>query len=170
MYRYGDVEAALAAIHDIPEAGMGAFKGRLIHFQRIGLGPGNPGRGKKIEYTLEDVLTWAFCLELSEFGVDPKQIQAIYQWSSLAINIGLYGKSEGDDVFFIVTPNIMSHALNGTAHEAPISNLAVSADQVHEQMIVVRASKVDVAKIGRAMVINLSRLRRLVLGRLDIED
>ena len=170
MFRYAEVEAALAAIHEIPEDGMGAFKGRLIHFQRIGLGPGNPGRGKKIEYTLEDVLTWAFCLELSEFGVDPKQIQAIFKWSSMAINLGLYRKLDGDDVFFLVTPNIMSHALNGSAHEAPIANLVVSADQIPEQMIVVRASKIDFAKIGRAMLINLSRLRRLVLERMEVKE
>lgn len=165
MFRYAEVEAALAAIHDIPESGMGAFKGRLIHFQRIGLGPSNPGRGKKIEYTLEDVLIWAFCLQLAEFGIDPKTIQAIYGWASLAISIGLFRKVDGDDVFFLVTPMVMSRALNGDGVEAP-----VSADQIPEQTVVVRASKLDATQLGRAMVINLSRLRRDVMLKLKTPE
>ena len=72
MFRYGQVEAALARLHDIDESGMGAFKGVIIHLQRQGLTAANPGRGKRIDYSLENVWLWAVCLELLQIGLDPK--------------------------------------------------------------------------------------------------
>ena len=71
MFTYSKVERALAAVHKISPSAMGAFRGRIKHFQRLGLVPSSPGKGRKISYSLEDVYMWAMCLELQEFGIDP---------------------------------------------------------------------------------------------------
>ncbi len=162
MFRFAQVEAALIKLHDGAESSPAAFRARLKYFQRIGIVAESPGKGSRVVYRLEDVLTWAFCLELSEFGIDPKTIQAIYVWSSMAIGGGLFREESGDDVFFIVTPQIMGQAFDPKRLRYPISS-----DQVPDQMIVARASKIDFTAIGRGMVINLSSLRRRVLGQLE---
>jgi hypothetical protein len=79
MLTYAEAESALAAIYQAsgkPQAG--AFRGRLKHFKRLGIPLGvNPGRGKKIGYGRNELYQWCFCLELSEFGVDPSIIVKI---------------------------------------------------------------------------------------------
>ena len=59
MFTYKEVERALAAVHQISPSAMGAFRGRIKHFQRLGLVPSSPGKGRKISYRLEDVYVWA---------------------------------------------------------------------------------------------------------------
>ena len=74
MYSYKVVEAALGRLHEVNDETLGAFRGRIKHFQRMGLVPSSPGKGKRIEYAFGDVCAWAFCLELEEFGMDPSAL------------------------------------------------------------------------------------------------
>ena len=55
MYTYAQVEAALAATHRVRPSSLGAFRGRIKHFQRLGLVPESPGKGRKISYKMENV-------------------------------------------------------------------------------------------------------------------
>ena len=73
---YAQAEGVLARLHE----GTGttqtkAFRGRLKHLKRLGIPEGSsPGRGAKINYYEDQLLEWAFCLELAEFGLDPTLI------------------------------------------------------------------------------------------------
>ena len=110
MYPYKVVEAALARLHVENPSAMGAFRGRLKHLQRIGLVPSSPGRGKRIEYSFEDVAKWALALEVAEFGIDPLVIRQLVlsAWSG-----GIFRKIEkgnhGQNDLLIVKPNAVSH-------------------------------------------------------------
>lgn len=76
MASYATVETALAKMHGADaNAQRGAFRGRLKHLQRLGLPLGDkPGKGKRIEYTQEQVWQLALALELAECGIDPVTI------------------------------------------------------------------------------------------------
>ena len=70
-YSYKVVEASLASTFSVEQARLGSFRGRIGHLQRIGIVPSSPGRGRRIQYSFEDVAKWAFTLEVEEFGMDP---------------------------------------------------------------------------------------------------
>src|SRR5687767_1130058 len=78
MFSYGQVEAALAKAHRVDAAAMGAFRGRIKHFRLLGVVPSSPGTGRKISYERPHIYAWAFCLELAEFGIDPKIIVGVW--------------------------------------------------------------------------------------------
>lgn len=71
MLAYSVVEAALAKINHVPEASLGAFRGRISNLKRIGLVASSGGRGKKILYDMTDVWKLAFYIELTQSGIDP---------------------------------------------------------------------------------------------------
>jgi hypothetical protein len=73
MLSYAEVESTLAVIYRASgKTQAGAFRGRLKHLKRLGIPLGvHPGRGKKISYGRNELYQWCFCLELSEFGIDP---------------------------------------------------------------------------------------------------
>jgi hypothetical protein len=86
MYTYGRVERALAQVFNVRSERMGALRGRIKHFQRVGISMSSPGKGKKIEYSFENVFRWALALEFSEFGIDPTliaKILAYLSWKSM---------------------------------------------------------------------------------------
>jgi hypothetical protein len=76
MLSYAEAETVLAGIYGATgKAQAGAFRGRLKHLKRLGIPLGvSPGRGKKIAYGRNELYQWCFCLELSEFGIDPSII------------------------------------------------------------------------------------------------
>jgi hypothetical protein len=84
-FAYSQVEAVLAQVHGVPDEAMGAFRGRLKHFMRLGIVPSSPGKGKRVAYELKDIMYWAWCLEFSEFGIDPAVIKmlASLSWASV---------------------------------------------------------------------------------------
>ena len=75
MYSYGAVESALALVFRVSEDGIGKLQARVKNYIRIKFTPNQPGKGKAIEYTHENVVQWAVALQLQEFGLEPTQIQ-----------------------------------------------------------------------------------------------
>lgn len=90
-----------------------AFRGRLKNFRKLGI-PLNhaPGKGAKVQYADEQVWQWLWCLELSEFGIDPRQIAAFLRshWDSeILLNTKkAFGQHGEDAVIFCSEPNLMS--------------------------------------------------------------
>jgi hypothetical protein len=77
MFTYATVEDALLHIFAFKEEQRGALRGRIKHFQKLGITPVMPGKGKRITYELHDIYRWALCLNLAEFNIDPKNIAYI---------------------------------------------------------------------------------------------
>jgi len=106
QFTYAEVETALARVFDIPDEGMKAFRGRLIHFQRLGMAPCRPGKGKRIAYTREDVFRWAVSLDLAAFGIEPTVIRVIVKefWNTIRPHL-LFG--EDCDKYFFFHPFLL---------------------------------------------------------------
>ncbi len=117
MLRYKDVEIVLARLNGITTEALSTFKGRIIHLQRVGLSPSTPGRGKKIEYTIYDLLLWAYCFELEQFGLDPTLIAKIAK-ATVSILVEAFEKVDkvNVDVLLVLYPNILTSELNNRAH------------------------------------------------------
>jgi hypothetical protein len=77
--RYGEIEKAIASLHGVTEQSSGVFRGRLRHFQKLGIVPSSPGRGAKIDYDLKAAVDWAIAFELAELGVQPELIKFLIQ-------------------------------------------------------------------------------------------
>jgi hypothetical protein len=107
VFSYKQVEKALADVHFVPEDAMGAFRGRLQHFQRLGMVPSTPGRGRKISYERAAVFFWAFALELAEFGMDPKVIKHILDTIWPAVRPYLIEDHNGPDRYFFFSPRLI---------------------------------------------------------------
>jgi hypothetical protein len=74
-YGYAAVERALGEVFAIDARGQrGWLRGRLTNFRRLGLTPEGPGKGKTIDYTLEDVDRWMIGMELGHLRLDPAVI------------------------------------------------------------------------------------------------
>jgi hypothetical protein len=89
---YAEVEDALARMCRVrPDVQKKAFRGKLQHFQKLGIPLDlKPGKGKKNSYTENEVFQWALCLELAEYSVHP---------SAIADTIRAYWKSHLLDAF-----------------------------------------------------------------------
>jgi len=118
MLTYAEAESALAGIYKATgKAQAGAFRGRLKHLKRLGVPlKSNPGRGAKVDYGRNELWQWCFCLELSEFGIDPSLIVKIVKqyWPSELLS-GFTGaqkelnlKNKGNDTYFLIAPEFMS--------------------------------------------------------------
>lgn len=118
-FTYGQVERALARVHEVAPKAMGAFKGRIKKLQEQKIVPAAPGKGQRILYRALDVYLWGYCLELSEFGMDPKIIRVFVDltWApaswkgqlkvSAAMSAGAPGNEDEDQVL-LFDPNLLS--------------------------------------------------------------
>ena len=106
-FGYAVVEQALMALHGFVEQKRGAFRGRLIHFQRLKIVPTAPGKGRRIAYRREDIFRWAVALEFAEFGLDPTEIKKILDmnWDRIAPHV--LEVIEGPDARLFFHPNLL---------------------------------------------------------------
>jgi hypothetical protein len=115
-FSHAQAEAVLAGLFGADErVQKAAFRGRLKHLKRLGVPLGSrPGRGSKIDYELEHIYQWAWCLELEEFGLDPTLITShvTESWTETVHPIFLHETGEGD-VFAAVLPSLMSRPWRG---------------------------------------------------------
>jgi len=73
----------------------------------------SPGKGKKIDYSREQICQWLLALEFSEFGIDPTIIVSMIQrdWKLLARYIRQAADEEsnaGNEVILMMAPAVMS--------------------------------------------------------------
>ena len=163
-YRYKEVETALARLH-VGEQALGAFRGRLVHFQKIGITPASPGRGKKIEYSFEDVAVWAFCLQLAEFGIDPSRIASIKQfyWEQVAPHLL---QEQSEEQMFALFPRMLTQDLIDKVEEPKSKGAGTLPLHGGDNgmRVVFEASELDLRGCGRALVINLALLRKRLIA------
>lgn len=164
MYRYAQVELALVLAYDIPAESIGAFRGRIKHFQRIGIVPSSPGKGRKIEYQKDTVFLWAFCIELAEFGVDPTVIKAVVDsiWTKHLREAFAY--ENVDPLLFVTHPSFLSAAIS---EKDFFEGLPLDVDPHDSQPRLVVQSMFNIAGVNRAMIINITELRVRILASLD---
>jgi hypothetical protein len=115
-WNYKQLEAALAEIFEVaPGRARGTgnllvLRGRLKSFQRVGLTPSSPGRGKVIRYRINDIYTWALGLALADFGLGPESIARILEqpWVD-----GYYTEAlrspKGEHLFFVLSPYVLRY-------------------------------------------------------------
>lgn len=167
MFRYAEVQAALAGLHGAYPDHMGAFRGRLQHFQRLGMAPASPGRGKAIVYAFEDVARWAFALELSECGIDPARIARLLPWAWLKVGPFLCDPHEGEKVFFASPMLMITQMVEAEVGSAPASIDFVRVFGSETNRFVFDVNELDRLRPGRALLINLTQLRGRLLSELQ---
>ena len=127
-YSYAQVERALGTLFGAPASAQGSFRGRVRHFQRIGLVEVTPGKGRRIAYTAVQAAEWMVALFLAEFGIDPvvivrsieRERRQLRQWIAEATDDEALG---GNEVFLAAQPKLMSGAW-ASKHAAGILKLA----------------------------------------------
>jgi hypothetical protein len=114
-YTYAEVERALGMFFGAPASAWGSFRGRVRHFQRIGLVEVTPGKGRRIAYTSVQAAEWMVALLLAELGIDPvvivesiqRERTQLRRWIAEATDDKALG---GDEVFLAALPALMSSA------------------------------------------------------------
>lgn len=72
---YGEMVGVMEGMHWIAESGAGAFRARLRKLQFEGIPPGsNPGKGKRVDYTIPMLIEMAVALELIQSGLSPVEV------------------------------------------------------------------------------------------------
>ncbi len=112
-FTYAEAETILAALFGADEGVQKrAFRGRLKHLKRLGIPLGSrPGRGSKVDYEIEHIYQWAWCLELEEFGLDPTLIVASVTETWESTLHPLFRQEPGGgggDLIAVVHPALMS--------------------------------------------------------------
>jgi|SRR5271170_495299 len=159
MFTYSQVESALSRANRVPAQSLGAFKGRIKHFQRLGMVQSSPGKGTKISYTREHVYSWAICLELAQFGIDPTIIkQMIWSWNDGRFLKHLIQKTieSTRESYFVFYPNLASLPENMIY----ISDIIHAIDELKERPELA-------LMMTRMAMINLSHVLREVEAALE---
>ena len=173
-FRYAVVEQALMAVHGFVERKKGAFRARLIHFQRLKIVPTSPGKGRRIAYRREDIFRWAIALEFAEFGMDPTEIKKILDMNWFHIAPVVLEQRKGADIYLFFHPALLGRLSSEDEREipgkpgAPYSvTIAIISDlaDLDKQAKTDQAQTLDRFR-ARYGMINLSRLRRQVEANL----
>jgi hypothetical protein len=171
-FGYSVVEKALMAVHGFSEESRKAFRGRLIHLQRLKVVSAAPGKGHRIAYRREDIFRWAVALEFAEFGIDPTETRKILDlsWPRVA-QIVLDAKARGRDKYLFFHPHMLGRFAPADEREtsrapgAPNSvTIAIITDLAKlGQMAKAAEARASLERFqGRYGMINLTRLRREV--------
>ena len=109
--RYGEVEAILASVHWIYPGEIKAFRAKLRHMRNIGIpeGIGEPGKGKVLRFTKEQVLEMLISLDLQAAGWAPYDTQQIV--SKIVKDWKLAGAEEAPDHYAVLSLSIGGNAL-----------------------------------------------------------
>ncbi len=163
MFRYAEVEAALAKIHRVPDESLGAFRGRIKHLQKLGVVPSSPGKGKKITYNFGAAVVWAYCLQLAEFGTDPTDIKTFYNITMHEVQPILMNDRDEEDMVMMFIPHLLSRWVSGSMtlgkglfmaiRPASQASYAAAAEAMPSQA---PGFEIDRQRLG---MLNLTRLR-----------
>ena len=174
-FGYAVVEQALMAAHRFVEQKRGAFRARLIHFQRLKIVPVAPGKGRRIAYRMEDIFRWAVALEFAEFGLDPTEIKKILALNWHRIEEAVLGAKNDRDKFLFFHPNLLGRLSREDERETldkPGAPYDVTIAIIYDLAELNEEAKTDEALASldrfraRYGMINLSRLRRQVQANL----
>jgi hypothetical protein len=174
-FGYAVVEKALMAVHDFVEQKRGAFRARLIHFQRLKIVPAAPGKGRRIAYRREDIFRWAIALEFAEFGIDPTEIKKILDMNWQRIVQGALEAKDGLDKYLFFHPNLLGQLSREDERETsnkPGAPYSVTIKIISDLAELNQEANTDQARAfldrsrARYGMINLSRLRRQVEANL----
>lgn len=166
-FTYGEIVETLARMHEVGKTIAGAFEARIRHFQRLGLVPESPGKGKRIQYNIDTAFDWAFCLELATFGIAPDVIVSIIfrPIKSILLKPGqsLFQRAaadtRGDKIFWY--SSTLLFVREGEVDTAlgiePASNI-----KTHFDSPISRDDKNDQRRARHQLLINLTELRRVV--------
>jgi hypothetical protein len=159
-FKYGQIEAAIASMHNVPPEAMATFRSRVKHFQRIGLVPSSPGKGQKIKYKLADAALWALCFEFTEFGLAPEQVKTIIKIGGDAVTKAMLDFVPTEDWFFATEGDLFEqhisnkpHTVWGTFPASKIRDLFFSSGRY----------------VPRLMIVNLTHMRRQLSTALGID-
>ena len=175
MYRYGQVEAALAILIGVEPDSMGAFRGRIVHLRRLGITPSAPKKGAPIEYTFEQVAIIAYCLQLAEFGLDPISTKIFLEvtWGKV---ISSLQQVEKEDMFLCFFPNAMSRVFVGNlGKKALVASIVLPQSEATYAEVIRRFTpkRIDLADpdwksfAARLGMMNLSHIRRSLVAALE---
>jgi hypothetical protein len=101
-FAYADVEHALAEVFEATGEALVSLRGRLKAFQKAGITPDSPGRGRVIRYSVSDVYDWALCLSLADFGMTPEKIKVMVTPGQLLEKTNKFPNN--DAVFMVIVP------------------------------------------------------------------
>jgi hypothetical protein len=176
ILRYGEIEKAIASLHGVTEQSSGVFRGRLRHFQKLGIVPSSPGRGAKIDYDLKAAVDWAVAFELAELGIQPELIKFLIQVYGVAIFDFFQSPPPSEDILFCFDAAFL------TIHMNPQSGMfdLTRSDLMERGIFDYRATAAlkplsmlpsffDAPHVRRVSAINLSRLKRELGKALGIE-
>ena len=159
MYPYRTVEKALAKVHGNTDAAATRVSARVKHFIRLGLTPMSPGKGKRIDYTFDDVAKWHYALEILEYGIDPTAMQSMLIKTWNAVMPFLKDTDEEKNYLLYIVPRAISHPNTWVEFEYTIREADVEKRNWHQTR--------------RLMIINLSGLGfdiRTALAEAEAEE
>jgi hypothetical protein len=174
-FGYAVVEQALMTVHRFVERKRGAFRARLIHFQRLKIVPAAPGKGRRIAYRREDIFRWAIALEFAEFGIDPTEIKKILDMNWPQIVRVVLESEDGPDKYLCFHPNLLGRLSREDERETshnPGAPYSVTIKIISDLAELNQEANTDQARAfldrfrARYGMINLSRLRRQVEANL----
>jgi hypothetical protein len=168
-FRYAAVEQALMAVHGFIEQKKGAFRARLIHFQRLKIIPASPGKGRRIAYRREDIFRWAIALEFTEFGMAPTETKKILDMNWISIAPALLEKRDKADKYLFFHPKLLGSQSPEEERETSLKRgtpYSVAIAIISDLTELDKQAKTDQARTSldrlrsRYGMINLSRLRQ----------
>jgi hypothetical protein len=176
-FRYAVVEQALMAVHGVVEKKKGAFRARLIHFQRLKMVPASPGKGRRIGYQREDIFRWAVALEFAEFGMDPAEIKKLLDLDWFRIGPAILDATDEADKHLFFHPSFLGRLSPEDERETaakPGAPYSVTIAIISDLADLDKQAKTDQARASldrfraRYGMFNLSRLRRKIEANLVV--
>jgi hypothetical protein len=113
-YSYAEVETALAVALDVrAKHQRGALRGRLKHFQRLGLIDLKAKKGQRVDYTYAQAAQWLIALLMAETGLDPTLIVTSLRqnWKQIVSAVEQATSTDarsGEYAYLCLWPRVMS--------------------------------------------------------------
>jgi hypothetical protein len=172
-YSFGAVLRALGALYEAQsDAQRATLKARINHLQKLEVIGVSPGKGRALQYQMEHIWRWVFCLELAEFGISPAAsatLVATY-WKSAVVGIFRRAQnavdSPGSPIFlYIRGAGLMSAAWRPKHRFADVPHIGQFTAE--DANIVLNWLKDDQERVApRISVVNLSARLRVLLAEL----
>jgi hypothetical protein len=162
VFKYSQIESAIAAVHRIAADAMDTFRGRVKNFQRLGIVPSSPGKGQRIQYTVEDAIRWAICFEFAEVGIPPAEIKSLLKMCGWHLFGSFKGPiQEEDQIFYLRGEFLQWHLNKETGDLVGRTTFGV--------VPISRLGEVINSDLTRVILINLTLLKRELGKQLEID-